>query len=99
MSKHKTQIEVPINHKQLARSMADLRYDALGSIVFELAFCLSKDADVDASKNHPKVAKMLTKIAHKLYDCKNDIDELWDLCKPHMKEVINEQSPAQSTSS
>ena len=83
---HPTQI-AGLTTQELAKQVADLRYDALRVFLYELADKLECDADADEGRGRKKLSSALTD-AHDLITLAGKaIDRAWVICEPHMNSV------------
>lgn len=77
--------------KQLARELADLRYDALRDFLSELGEALAADSRADEGRGRVILADHLRLAARRVSESSCDVSEAWNVSKPHMD--INDEPP------
>ena len=75
-----------LNMRDLARQVADLRYDALGEFLSELKKCFQEDSVKDRERGNNQVAKYLSIMSNLTKDVQFQTSKLWKVCKPHMED-------------
>jgi hypothetical protein len=84
MTHHPTRI-ANISPKDLARRVANMRYDALAEFLGELSFLLFEDAQTDRERGRLNLAESLDEAQRELTYAKLAIDRAWTICEPKMK--------------
>lgn len=74
-----------MSHIQLARKIANLRYDEMQKLLDEVAVMLILDANKDKANNRPQTSAALFEVAEKMIDASSRTGDLWDICKKHME--------------
>jgi hypothetical protein len=69
---------------QLAGEVADLRYDALVVFLRSLAARLESDANADADRGRPRLARRLHATARKMMAAATEVEKAWSICAPRM---------------
>ncbi len=82
--KHKTNVSVTVFHTELVNQLADLRYDALSSIISQLATRILVDSEKDWERKREQLAVQLQLTADSLAKCSKYLDNAWAICKPKM---------------
>ena len=72
--------------KELAREVANLRYDALGEFLTELKDCFQGDSVKDRERGNNQVAKYLNLMSNMTKDVQFQASKLWKVCKPHRED-------------
>lgn len=83
--KHATEIEGHETPQQLARSLANLRYDVLVAVLMELASELKQDSAKDLERDRPQIATCLRNMSEHISLAGTHCMNLWALCAKHMK--------------
>lgn len=87
--KHPTQIKKYQGDLiELAEDIGNLRYDALENFLALLANKISKDGEADFNRNRPKLASKLYHAAESISQSAHDINEAWEVSKPHLKDPV-----------
>jgi len=71
---------------ELARKIADLRYDSLEELFTELRGCFLEDAIKDREAGRTRVAKYLSTMSNMTKDVEFQISKLWKVCENEMGE-------------
>jgi hypothetical protein len=86
--KHKDHIEkYDGDIKQLARDIADLRYDTLEQFLKELKECIEVDLEKDSDGGRKKLANALFNTAIGIGLAEDSIKDAWNISKPFMPHV------------
>ena len=84
---HKTELD---NYKgtlpELAREIANLRYDTLANLFEELYKCIDEDAQKDYDKGRKNLGMCLGMNAYRLKEATDSFKRAWLMCAPYMKE-------------
>jgi len=86
MPVHPTRVEVSIELEDLARRVADLRYDALARFLGNLVCELSSDASKDEVRGRKQLAAKMDNAIRNLRFARSHMDEAWRVCAPRMDE-------------
>ena len=71
----------------LARDIADLRYDKILLFLRFLSECIIKDGIKDGKAGKKKLAKLLSDCGEDIAISADRMSEIWDLCEPYMPKV------------
>jgi hypothetical protein len=83
---HREEVErYPGTLAQLASDIGDLRYDALAIFLRALAAKLSSDANADAQRGRPQLARTLRGGASALGEAAAEVERAWAICAQHME--------------
>lgn len=85
MTHHKTTVAIDLSHERLASLIADLRYDALGELLYVLAGRIREDGFADEARGRPVLAGKLHKMSEALEQVGVEAEKIWTLCKPHVE--------------
>ena len=83
---HKTDVDYKNGLKDIAKDLADLRYDSLRDFLEHFADKVEMDAVADHGRGRTKLSSSLHKTAKALEKAKDHMAEAWRLSKPYMKE-------------
>lgn len=72
--------------EELAKAVGNMKYDKTAEFIERLADELLRQAKGDYEKGRTKLAYRLRKTATRLYNSKKDMDKVWEICEPYMKE-------------
>lgn len=72
------------NWPEVARQLGDLRYDALADFLKELSKKMELDAQADADRARPKLARRLFATAEHVRLAGEQIEKAWTICEPYM---------------
>lgn len=93
MLKHRTSEEVfSLFPEVLAARIADLRYDEQVALFRFITLKYSADAMADAERGRPQLSQKLLTLAERTGAAAETADEIWNICKEHMKESPEESS-------
>tara|TARA_Y100000310_G_scaffold345531_1_gene466129 strand:- start:48193 stop:48465 length:273 start_codon:yes stop_codon:yes gene_type:complete len=70
---------------ELAREIADFRYDALAEFIGYLADDLTRQAESDGKRGRPQLSRTVDNLTEDLYNAQKKMEKAWRLSKPHMK--------------
>lgn len=80
-------IQVPdivLDNQEVADILSHLRYDVLADILEKLMMNLDLAGLADQKKNRKLLANCLHSAATNLESVVENIDQAWNICKPHM---------------
>ena len=70
----------------LVKSIGKMRYDVVSSFIEKLAGDIKRQGDNDYNKGRTKLASKLYETADELYKAKEQMDAVWKICAPYMKD-------------
>jgi hypothetical protein len=73
-------------NSEIAKQISDMRYDGLSDLLKELVLKLNSDAGNDFRRSRPQLASHLVMAAVNLSKAQREIQQAWEICKPHMKQ-------------
>lgn len=71
--------------EDLAHAIGKMRYDKIAEVLNHLAKDLERQSQGDAAKGHTQLAAMLQEISKQVGIAKKQMDKIYALCKPYMK--------------
>jgi hypothetical protein len=77
-----------LSPEELARRVADLRYDALECFLFALTDRLEIDAHADEKRGRAKLASALTDACFAVNLAARAVARAWTICAPRMKDSV-----------
>ena len=72
--------------EELARDIADLRYDVMGDLLNHLAYEISIDQKKDFDNKRYQLSNGLYDLSACLNESQKICGKVWDICKRHMEE-------------
>lgn len=69
----------------LARVIGNMRYDKAKEFIELLADDFKKQADSDKSKGKVRLANQMYQVVEKLYEARDNMEKVWEICKPYME--------------
>ena len=85
MDKHPTDIDGrPV--EEIARKVADLRYDALVEFLIALAVAIELDARKDDREGRTKLGRHMFQVAQDTKDAAENASFLWEFARKYMSE-------------
>lgn len=85
---HKKEIEGYSSLNELAREIADLRYDALADFLGSLATKIMFDAHADQERGRQRLATELLESYKAICHAEKHIKEAWTIAQPYMESVV-----------
>lgn len=76
----------PVSLEDLAKDVAQMRYDAVADFFGYLAKEVKKQAEADKEKGREQLRVKLENSAHFLNELVEEISAAWKICKPYMKD-------------
>jgi hypothetical protein len=70
--------------EDLAYNIGNLRYDVLEQFLTALADDLVRQSEGDLKRGRPQLASKLYKTANTIYKSRDEMGDIWNLCKPYM---------------
>lgn len=70
---------------ELARSIGNMRYDAIEELLRELAGEIDRQSEGDKARGRHKLSSMLARQAKTLNTSAEEMKEIWELCEKYMK--------------
>ncbi len=71
---------------ELARDIADMRYDKVAKLLYCLSNCIHKDSKKDGKAGRKKLAKLLDESIERIANGADWLIDAYDVCKPYMKD-------------
>jgi hypothetical protein len=71
--------------KELARDIANLRYDALATLLEEISTALKEDSISDKKRNRLRLSLSLSVASIEVSHAANAIKDAWEICKKFIK--------------
>ncbi len=91
MKKHPTKVErFDGTVDELVSNIGKLRYDVTKEFLEKLADEYKNQATADFEKNRLQLASKLYAFSAHLYSARDTMEEIWKLCKPYMKNELDE---------
>ena len=84
--------------KELARDIADLRYDVLNDFLNQLSICIYRDSDNDYKRGRNLLSSKLNNIACIVLEASKEVEKVWNICEKYMPKIIKEKTKKDSLS-
>lgn len=89
--KHPTSVEgYSGSLKDLARDIRRMRYDAVEELLGYLSIEFQEEGARDKTKKKPLLAEKLEGLAKMLQGARRNAEDIWSLCKPYMKNELED---------